>query len=75
MFTLILASHSVEADCPDLVIEAFDEADSLIEYLIERGDFGPDDAAKIDLRPGAVIPVGCMVGDYGITSAVIVVRA
>jgi len=75
MFTLILASHSLEADCPDLVIERFDTDDGLIEYLIERGDFGPDDVIEGLDVPGSVIPMAVMVGDIAVTYATIVVQA
>lgn len=74
-YTLILPSHSIEADCPDLLIETFDDADCLVDYLIELGDFGPDDAAAVDLSSPGVVPISIMVGEFGIVSAVVVVQA
>lgn len=76
--TLILASHSVEADTPDLVITDYGTSDELFEALAESvGLLGAADLAALDdalcaAGPGAMVPVRYQVGDVVVTVGCVV---
>ena len=76
--TLILASHSVEADAPDLVITDYSTRGEVLEVLAEAvwllgdADLAALDDALCAAGPGAMVPVRYQVGDVVVTVGCVV---
>ena len=77
-FTLILASHSVEADAPDLVIADYGTRGEVLEalaesvWLLNDADLAALDDALCAAGPGAMVPVRYSVGDVVVTVGCVV---
>ena len=77
-FTLILASHSVEADAPDLVITDYSGRFYLLAalaesvWLLNDVDLAVLDDALCAAGPGAMVPVRYSVGDVVVTGGCVV---
>lgn len=79
MYTLILASHSIEADAPDLLFTEYATVGEVLEAVAEWEILTADELADLDDRlteakPGIVVPIEYRIGDFGV-SAGCVVRA
>ena len=75
--TIILASHSLEADAPDLVIADYGTRGEVLEVLAELEVLSDAELAALDdalfaAEPGAMVPVRYQVGDFGVTVGCVV---
>ena len=76
--TLILASHSVEADAPDLVITDYSTRGEVLEalaesvWLLSDADLATLDDTLYAAKPGAMIPVRYQVGNVVVTVGCVV---
>ena len=77
MLTLILASHSIEADAPDLLFTEYATIGEVLESVAEWDILTEGELAYIDnrlcvARPGIVVPIEYRIGDFGVSAGCVV---
>lgn len=77
MLTLILASHSIEADAPDLLFTEYATIGEVLEAVAEWDILTDGELADLDnrlcvARPGIVVPIEYRIGDFGVSAGCVV---